>query len=644
MNSDSKKLPAPFSGSLLWRFLLLSGIFVWNAPAAEVPNRGLTAVSLLSQNASSPQTGTFLSWRRLNEDPDATQFRIFRDGREVARVRGTCWTDVNGTADSHYEIVTDSSQPNASAVSRAACRVWKNGFLTLRLDRPQPETMPDGSVCDYAPNDCSAADLDGDGNYELVVKWNPSNAKDCAQSGFTGTVFLDAYRIPQTDGPAPKLWRIALGRNVRAGAHYSPFIVFDLDGDGRAEVLLKTADGTIDGAGTVLGDASADYRSPNGKILEGPEFLSVFDGQTGAVLDSVPYLPPREILPAERKKGWGDDYGNRQDRFLAAAAFLDGHEPGRNPSAIFFRGYYTASYGAAYDWVDRKLKLRWFHRSEVPNQGLFGEGNHNLAVGDLDGDGRDEIVLGSAALDQDGTLLYRTGFGHGDALHLGDFDPDRPGLELWDVHEERESPYGCELRAADGTVLWGIPAHRDVGRGLAADLIPENRGAEFWSAAVRQTIFDRNGREIAKVTSLPTNFRIYWDGDLFDELLDGTRISHWVKPADAPGDVALLHDFQAQNGSASINGTKANPCLSADLIGDWREEVIFMNRNDPAEINLFTTTIPTNYSVPHLMLDPVYRLAVVTQNVAYNQPPHLGYYLPESSDLRSFPPAPPADE
>lgn len=555
-------------------------------------DRGLAAIH-------TPE-GVFTSWRVMPGEEGA-DFTLLRDGKPIARLdafTGTNYLDRDGKSDSVYSVrLGDEVSP--------AVKVWKDGFLTLTLDLPAEQTMPDGSVCQYRPNDMSCADLDGDGRFELIVKWDPTNARDNSHNGYTGATFLDAYTL---DGK--KLWRVDLGVNIRSGAHYSPFLVYDFDGDGKAELICKTADGTVDGQGHALGDPQADYRDKNGRVLDGPEFLTVFDGLTGAAVCTIDYLAPRTIRRMDRSPdGWGDDYGNRCDRFLACAACLDGERT----SAVFCRGYYTAAYVMAFDFDGKELKLRWFHKSETPGEGLYGEGNHSLAVGDLDGDGRDEIVFGSAALDDDGTVLYRTGLGHGDALHLFASGADGK-LYVFDVHEDKNADYGMETRSADGAILWGVHAGFDVGRGLAADVDPDHPGFEVWSYAA-DGMFSLDGKKISDRRP-SMNFRIYWDGDLQDELLDRGNIDSWQ--------TGRLATFWKMNHSRTINGTKENPNLQADLLGDWREEVILYNAENPAQINIFSTTIPTRYRVPCLMTDHLYRMAIVWQNVGYNQPPHLG--------------------
>lgn len=578
----------------------------------EYLNRGVVGVKTSS--------GIFLSWRLLGTDDSATGFNIYRDGTLItseALTGATNYVDSLGTLSSSYVVkaVVNGSETDSSEPVTA----WENQYKIIRLNRPPAGVTPAGEAYTYTPNDCSVGDLDGDGQYEIIVKWDPSNSKDNSQAGYTGNVYLDAYKMDGTF-----LWRIDLGVNIRAGAHYTQFMVYDLDGDGIAEIACKTAPGTIDGEGKYVllegDDPIADYRNSNGYILEGSEYLTVFSGRTGGELATVLYDPPRGDVSS-----WGDNYGNRVDRFLAAVAYLDG----KRPSLVMCRGYYTRATLAAYDFRDAELTQRWFYDSGNTNTEAYGQGNHNLSVADVDEDHKDEIIYGACAIDDDGTFLYRTGLGHGDAMHLSDLFPDRPGLEVFCVHEDTHAAYGYEAHdAATGEIIWGTFTGFDVGRGVAADIDSDYRGFEMWSSA-SNVVFETKGNGIS-LKRPSYNFRIYWDGDLQDELLDGTKLDKWN------GDTASrLFTFYQHNNAKEINGSKANPCLSADLIGDWREEAIYYNSEDPSQIMIFTTVIPTEHRLYTLMHAPVYRLGIAWQNVAYNQPPHLGFYIGQG--LESMP-------
>lgn len=582
------------------------------------------------------KNGNLVSWRILATDNENTTFDLWRI-RSSGNVKlGTFTTkdasnyfDPEGTADDSYTIDTfvngvETEHANFS-VNYANTNSGQSGaFFDINTQTPPGGTTPDGETYTYTENDCSVGDVDGDGEYEVIVKWDPSNSHDNADPGYTGNVILDCYKLN-----GKLLWRIDLGRNIRAGAHYTQFMVYDFDGDGKAEMICKTADGTKDGAGTVIGDPNADYRDstkmkrrdgsyvPSGRIIRGPEYLTLFDGETGKALDTIDFQAARGEVSS-----WGDTWGNRCDRFTGCVAYLDGV----TPYACFGRGYYERTTMTTYKVENKKLKLNWKWDTGTNKSVLgYGDGNHHCMAADVNQDGKQEIVIGSAVLNGDGTVLYSTGLAHGDAIHIGDFDPANPGLEIFQCLEDSAHPngksvgFGTLLRdAATGRFLFRETASGDTGRCIADNLISGNGGAEMVGSH-NSVVYSCTGSHEkvcnwSDITKWGQNSVVYWTDVLERAVLDRTMVDQYGKGRVFSGDGVEYNNY-----------TKSNACLTCDLTGDWREELIM--RKSGGGLRVFTTTFENKYNIYTLMQNPQYRVQVASQNNGYNQPPHTDYYL-----------------
>ena len=607
--------------------------------------------------------GVYLSWRLLGTESLTNQaFDIYRDGEKIYTTGGhdaTCYTDSKGTADNKYTVV-----PKGEAIDETeAVDVWTTNttykgrsvaYKDIAFKVPDGGKTPTDEEYTYTANDMSVGDLDGDGEYEYIVKWDPSNSKDNSVKGYTGNVYLDAYELDGT-----LLWRIDLGVNIRAGAHYTQYMVYDFDGDGKSEVILKTAPGSKDGEGNYVskagknitkGDDKKDCRNSSGLLMGkdgGPEYLTVFNGETGAAMQTVDFDPPRSILTSSE---WGDSYANRSERYLAAVAYLDGV----HPSVVMTRGYYTYVYAAAYTWDGTDLKEQWLSTNTPteenggtgctvkyadgtsknnPNKTLYAQGAHSVSVADVDNDGYDEIIFGSAVLDNDGTVLTYDGRGHGDAEHVSDFDNDGK-QEIFMAHEagkhnDKIIPYAVDIKRYNGDIMLQA-AQGDIGRGIMDNVddkyaLSSGNLSLFWSVAA-DGIYNQAGEKVGNIPntngSNMENFAVYWDGDLGRELLDGNKL---VKYSIKSGAERIYYDSKNSTLPGSINNsTKSNACLTADLFGDWREEIVLRYGGG---VRIYFSTIPTDYRLTTLMHDSQYRCAIAWQNVGYNQPPHTSYYI-----------------
>ena len=672
--------------------------------ALPATNAGAFAGSAITRNmekldrgvvATKTKDGVLVSWRRLATEPAETTFTLYRNKEKIAEDAITNFVDAQGTVNDKYTVVANGEMSDPASV-------WEKGYLDIPL-AASPESdvvqMDRNGVYigSYTPGDSSYGDLDGDGQYEIVMLWNPSDAKDAASTGRTGKVYMDAYKLDGTH-----LWRIDMGFNIRAGAHDTMLNVADFDGDGRAEVMVRTADGTVDGQGNVIGDASKGdtYEHSwaylnNGKNLQGPLYVTCFDGETGAALDTIPYFPDNSVGSLATTYSFGDDFGNRSERYNSTIAYLDG----QTPSVVFARGYYFGKNistpngrtgAAAYSFKNGKLSMDWtFDTAESKNNQYIGQGNHQIEAGDVDGDGKDEIVYGALTWDDDGSILWCTFQEHGDAMHLGDFDPTHEGLEFMKVYEDYSADSDIfdlngpilskfitpntiikASEAAAGTDqtrhVWGGSVQnaktgefyqlhngiKDTGRGMIANIGYGDSYYVMWGAG-STGYWDNNGNNLPDLKA-SMNGRIYWTGDLQDELQDHRGAGQEITVTKWNDTTKQFEEVFVGEDSHSINSTKGNVNLQADLIGDWREEIVsyaITGQNTQKEkmtikgdwdkdievemdktvyqysLRIFETPYPTQYNFYTLAHDDIYRNSSAADTNCYNQPPHISWYM-----------------
>ncbi len=619
---------------ILIAFLLTS--FAQLASAATPLKRGLMALH--------KSDGNLVSWRARATDTRNYKFKLYKGSATSQRTNvnsgnfimgKTNFLDKNAAEGVVYrlEVYNEAGEIVETDISTPA---WSNQTKYITLQGGAP-TDPTSAKATYTPNDASYCDMDGDGEYEIILKWAPSNEKDAASSGTTSPAFYSCYKLDGT-----RLWMLHTGGNMFNSAHTTPFIAWDMDGDGYGEFMVKTAPGAVDATGKYIlmgsDNATDNLKSSRGKQDHGGEYLTIFDGRTGAELQTIKY---HTAYQDESTSFWGDSNQNRSERYLAAIAWLDGED--KNPSAIFARGYYKGCKIGAYDWDGKNLTLRWLHRGESGTSGtvtyangsvtklsqtMYGEGAHAICVGDVTGDGRQEITYGSSALKPDGTTLYRTGLRHGDALHLGDFIPSRPGQEFFMSLEEGQ--YGANLRdARTGEILWRITASDDTGRGLIGHFNPEAEDC-YWQTSIDYSkLYDTqqnliNG-EISHGGGASLNNRIFWNGTLADDFYDKSVLEYFNPTANN----FWRMQVNGNNYTAGTlnNSSKYNPCVLGDLLGDWREEIVTWTQTTDGDYQLIinATDYETAYTLPHLMDDFAYRAQLIAQNSVYNQPPHVSY-------------------
>ncbi len=592
-------------------------------------DRGLVAVKTTK--------GVYCSWRIQADEYYDVKYNLYRDGTRVNAepLDVSNFTDASGSESSQYTVkaVLNGVEQQASK----AATVFKSNYKEIKIKH-------DASLkATYEPNDACCADVDGDGEVEILMKFNNKEEgeqlypKNGPTINGVATKEYSMLACLKQDGTV--LWWVNCGPNMGDFQNNEQNIVgYDWDMDGKAEVVMRLeegstvhmADGTTYtiGANGKNGSSWTNYREPkaSGSVEwfthYGKEFLWYCEGATGKPYQCIEFpLKRLEDGETDLKAAWGDGYGHRSSKYFFGAPYLDG----KHPSIFLGRGIYTRHKFIAYD-VDPKthdLKVRWKWTNNQPGSPWFGQGYHNYIIADVDWDGRDEIVWGSMVIDDNGMGLSTTGLGHGDAQHIGDFNPYIHGQEMFACNED--NPSNNYRDATTSKIYYRKTDTNDDGRCLAGNFYNDFPGAVGHSAHDTPISTVTNEHVSTNTNGLSMNFRIYWDGDLLEECFNNTEVTK-------PG-VGTIATFL---GAYSNNGTKATPCYQGDIFGDWREEVI--ERTADNNIRIYTTNEPTKWRNYSLWYDHQYRNGMVWQPCGYNQPPHVSYFLGELEGITIAPP------
>lgn len=608
-------------------------------------DRGLVAVPANANGGSG--SGNFVSWRILADEYYDVTYNLYANGALLkSGLNVSCYTHTAGTNTTKYQVaavVKGVEQELSSEVTR-----WNTGYYDIVVSSVVDRK---GNIVtsQYALNDISLGDVDGDGVVEFLIKRN-FTGDILASSNTTKFHHYECYNLK-----GERLWWIDLGPNMISGPDEQyDIVLFDWDRDGKAEALMRGVDNmiihTASGETINVGSTTVDTRSSVNTTAnmtytnQGNEYLLYLEGATGQPYEigsgSTPYWISYP-LPRGNAGDWGDGYGHRSTKHYFGAPFLDG----RNPYIFLGRGCYTKHHMKAFSVnpETHKLSLYWeWGNDEGWGDPWFGNGFHNFGIADVDWDGRDEIVFGSMVIDDNGNGLSTTGLGHGDAQHCRDFDPYRHGQEIFTCNEDE--PAMNYRDATTSKLYYRLKSTGDDGRALCGNFTnsyPGSLGRSTQSAYI-STVSDRpfpetapgdaNAQKNHALVWSHLNFRIFWDGDLCDEVLD------------SPGNEreAAVYKFPegrifTSSGCNMNNGSKNNPCAQGDIFGDWREEIVVRADNN-TKIRIYTTAIPTTFRIPSLWLDHQYRNAMVWQPMGYNQPPHLSYFLGQMEGITVAPP------